>query len=226
MFERTLALAGMLILASAAPAFAQIKLEGTVLAGWSFSEGVSGRATTITGLGTFDRLEPKDGEVFGLGYGAVYENHTEFGFLWTRQSSKLVVGGSSFTGTSDREIGNMSLNNYHGYFGYNFGEQNASFRPFLYGGLGATHFGSVDFSTPVRSGTIGGNTQFSTTWGAGVKLFPHRRFGFRASASWTPTYVKSDAEGWWCDPFWGCYVFEEPQYSNQIHVTGGLIFRF
>jgi len=116
--------------------------------------------------------------------------------------------------------------NYHGYLGYNFFEADAKFRPFLYGGLGATHFGSVDFSTPFLSGTIGGNTQFSTTWGAGVKYYPSPKIGLRFTTSWTPTYIKSDAAGYWCDPYWGCYLVGDPQYSNQINLTGGISFRF
>jgi hypothetical protein len=41
---------------------------------------------------------------------------------------------------------------YHGYFAYNFGESDATVRPYFLGGLGATHYGSLD--TP--AGSIGG----------------------------------------------------------------------
>jgi hypothetical protein len=37
---------------------------------------------------------------------------------------------------------------------------------------------------------------------------------------------KSDAAGWWCDPYWGCYVVGNAQYSNQFEFTGGLTFKF
>jgi hypothetical protein len=43
---------------------------------------------------------------------------------------------------------------------------------------------------------------------------------------WTPTYIKSDAEGWWCDPYWGCYVVGDAQYSNQFELSGGIVLRF
>jgi len=118
------------------------------------------------------------------------------------------------------------VSTYHGYLSYNFGEAAARIRPFLYGGLGATSFGSVDFNTPLRSGTFGGNTKFSTTWGAGVKYFFSPKIGVRAAASWTPTYIKSDAGGYWCDPFWGCYLVGDAQYSNQFGLTGGVTVRF
>jgi hypothetical protein len=43
---------------------------------------------------------------------------------------------------------------------------------------------------------------------------------------WTPTYIKTDAAGWWCDPFWGCYLVGNAQYSNQFTFEGGVTFRF
>jgi len=225
MLKRTLALAGLLIIAGATSGFAQGKFEATALFGWSFEDGVSGQPVT-TLAGTCDRIDPKDAGMFGLGLGFHFSDNAEVGFQWSRVSSKLLAGGTSFTGTSDFEIGDLSVLNYHGYLGYNFFAADAKFRPFLYGGLGATHFGSVDFNTPFRTGTIDGNTQFSTTWGAGVKYYPSPKVGLRFTTSWTPTYIKSDAAGWWCDPFWGCYLLGDPQYSNQINLTGGISFRF
>jgi len=38
---------------------------------------------------------------------------------------------------------------------------------------------------------------------------------------WTPTYLKSDAVGWWCDPRWACEVVGDSQYSNQLEFVGG-----
>jgi hypothetical protein len=73
---------------------------------------------------------------------------------------------------------------------------------------------------------LGGDTQFSSTWAAGVKLFPSPKFGIRLEARWTPTYIKSDAEGWWCDPYWGCYVVSDAQYANQFELSGGITLRF
>jgi opacity protein-like surface antigen len=221
MGKRTLALVVILIIAGATSGFAQGKIEATVFGGWTFADGVSGQALVVPS-GSFDRLDPKDGGLFGLGLGILFSDNAEAGFQWTRVSSKLVAGG--VFGSRDMEIADMSLNNYHGYLGYNFLEADSKFRPFLYGGLGATHFGSFD--VPLASGKVGGNTQFSTTWGAGVKYYPSSRIGVRFTTSWTPVYIKSDADGYWCDPYWGCYLVGDPQYSNQISLTGGLSFRF
>jgi hypothetical protein len=225
MFKRIIASAAVLsvIIAGAESGFAQ-KFEATAFWGWGFSDGVSGQ-TYLTPAGeAFDRVDPKDSNLFGLGAGILLNDNTEAGFLYSQQFSKLQLGGT--LGTPNRDLGDMAVSNYHGYLGYNFGEVDAKVRPFLYGGLGATHFGSVDYSTPFRQGTIGGNTQFSTTWGAGVKFYPSARVGLRFGASWTPTYIKSDAAGWWCDPWWGCYLIGDAQYSNQIQLNAGVSFRF
>jgi len=59
-----------------------------------------------------------------------------------------------------------------------------------------------------------------------VKVFPSPNVGARFGIRWTPTYIKSDAAGWWCDPWWGCYVVGNAQYSNQFEFVGGVMFRF
>ena len=60
-------------------------------------------------------------------------------------------------------------------------------------------------------------------------MFPNEggNFGIRLEARWTPTYIKSDAAGYWCDPYWGCYgVLEDPQYADQFQFGGGVTLRF
>ena len=59
-----------------------------------------------------------------------------------------------------------------------------------------------------------------------MKIFPSPNFGIRLEGRWTPTYIKSDPEGYWCDPYWGCYTFAEAEYSNQYELSGGIILRF
>jgi hypothetical protein len=213
-----------LVWTTTAPVVAQQpKAEVSVLFGWSFSDGVSGQ-TVVTGDGAFyDRVDPKDSFKWGLMGGALLgdEGNAEVGFMWGQQLSTLTAGGSQTV-----DIGDMTINNYHGYFGYNFLDHSAKVRPYIFGGLGATSFGSVDYQTVNRSGTIGGETQFSSTWGAGAKFYASPNVGARIGLQWTPTYIKSDAAGWWCDPWWGCYLVGDPQYANQFEINGGVVFRF
>ena len=99
-------------------------------------------------------------------------------------------------------------------------------RPFFFGGLGATNFGQVTGTILNETRTLGSETQFSTTWGAGVKIYPASNVGLRIGVHWTPTYIKTDAGGWWCDPWYGCYLVGNSQYSNQFQFNGGLTVRF
>ena len=116
----------------------------------------------------------------------------------------------------------QTVYNYHGYFAYNFGDTDAAARPYILGGLGATQYGSLDTAL----GEIGGETQFSSTWAVGLKIFPSPKFGLRLETRWTPTYIKTDPEGYWCDPYWGCYTVGEAEFSNQFELSGGIILRF
>ena len=212
--------AAVAIVALAAPAYAQ-KFEVSFIGGYSTSEGVEGDAV-ITPSGTFNEVKVKSGGSFGLSFGAVMESGGEIGFMWNRQMSKLGVSG-----TTSLDIGDMDIDHYHGYFAYNFlpGQR---VRPYLLIGIGATYYGEVGF-TPALGGsaTVAGNTQFSTTWGAGVKAFTSNgKVGVRGGMRWTPTYITSEAEGWWCDPYWGCYVTGDSKYAHQFEFSGGVVFAF
>jgi hypothetical protein len=152
----------------------------------------------------------------------MFGEHTEVAFLYEQQESTLEISG-----TAVREIADVVIRNYHGIFAYNFGAGESVARPFLFFGLGATSYPGLEFTrADGREDEIGGSTKFSPTFGLGLKVYPGRSVGLRLQARWTPTNVKSDAEGYWCDPYWGCYVAEDAQYSNQFAFTGGLSFRF
>jgi opacity protein-like surface antigen len=197
----------------------RVEISGTV--GYTFSDGVSGSAVEIEG-DEFTRIDPKDALSYGGRIGFLVTPNVEVGALFSLQSTKLELGG-----VRTAEIGDETIYNYHGYVAYNFGDAEATVRPYVLGGLGATQFGSVSVSFAGRSAEIDGNTQFSTTWAAGLKMFPSPNFGIRLEARWTPTYIKSDAAGWWCDPWWGyCYVVGDAQYANQYELGGGITLRF
>ena len=59
-----------------------------------------------------------------------------------------------------------------------------------------------------------------------MKIYGKGHVGGRVGVRWTPTYIKSDAAGYWCDPYWGCYVVGDAQYSNQFDINGGITLRF
>ena len=218
MNRKTILTLALAFAASPAAWAQQHKVEISGTAGWTFSDGVSGGTYTVQGE-DFTRIDPKDAFSWGLRIGFMVGPNWEVGGLFNSQATKLDLSGPANT----LEIGDEKLYNYHGYFAYNFGEEDAKVRPYFLGGLGATQFGSV---TTLAGHNINGNTKFSTTWALGVKMYPGKNVGIMIEGRWTPTYIKSDATGWWCDPYWGCYTVGNAQYANQFEAAGGISFRF
>jgi hypothetical protein len=207
----------------AVPAFAQNpKAEVGVFAGWVFSDGVSGDNFKAGDGNTYNRVDPKDSFGWGLDVGFFASPNAEVGFIFAQQPTQLTVSG-----TSTKEVGDQTINTYHGYFAYNWGEGDARVRPYFLFGLGATSASEVAFTTAAGvARTIPGGSRFSTTLGAGMKVYGSGRVGARFGARWTPTYIKSDATGYWCDPYWGCYLTGSAQYANQFDLNGGITVRF
>lgn len=220
MLKRVMAMAAVAVFMSA-PAFAQ-KAEISGLFGWTLSDGVEGDAILAGDGNLYDTVDVKDSASWGFAVGFNATDNVEVGFLFGQQLSKL-----SISGTADRELGDLKINTYHPYVAFNFAPPDARVRPYLMVGFGATNYGSVDFTRANGTAdTTGSETQFSTTWGAGVKVYGSSNVGFRAGMQWTPTYIKTDSTGWWCDPYWGCYVVGDAQYSNQFQFNGGVTIRF
>jgi outer membrane protein W len=222
MFKKAI-ISALLILATTSAAWAQSpKVEVAGLFGYSLTDGVSGDPYKAGDGNTYDRVTPKDSMMFGASFGFFVKPSVEVGFMWRHQPTSLEISG-----TTVKELANMNINGYHGFGMFYFGEPDSKVRPYLMGGLGATNYSGFSFATTAgTTRTVSGVTRLSSTWGAGVKVYPSPKVGFQAGIQWTPTYIKSDAVGWWCDPWFGCYVVGNAQYSNQFEFVTGLTFRF
>jgi len=212
----------------ASPLSAQSRVELSGFAGWAFSDGVSGDGLFAGDGNFYNRVDPKDNGIYGFSAGFLVTPQVELGFLYSLQSTALILGCDDLTlcSATERDLGDFSVSTYHGYFAYNFGEEESPIRPFVLFGLGATSYGDVTVNVLGVDRSIGGDSQFSSTLAGGVKFFFNKNFGARVAARITPTYIKSDAEGYWCDPYWGCYLVGDAQYSNQFELSGGITFRF
>jgi hypothetical protein len=205
-------------------------VELSAAAGWSFSDGVTGVGMAVPGVGTVYEIDPKDAFSWGLRLGFMASENAEIGLLYNQQSTELELKG-----TSTVKLGDERIHNYHAYFAYNFGGAHAMVRPYLLVGLGATQFGRVKASAGGVQHDISRSTRLSGSAAFGVKAFPGPKIGIRLEGRFTPTLVDADAGGWWCDPYWGCYLTgwyvhqaRPPQtaYVNQFELSGGLILRF
>jgi opacity protein-like surface antigen len=210
------------LLVSAVSATAQGKVEVSAIFGYTLSDGVTGSSITAPDGHSYNAVDLKDSLNWGLWFGVMASDNFEVGFMFNQQKSGLRLEGPQ----QNKDIGDMSIDSYHGYFGFNFRDKEAKVRPYIIGGLGATHFGAVNYTNASNQpGSTPGATQFSTTWGAGIKFYPSKRVGLRFGFRWTPTYIKSDPGGWWCT-YWGCYMTSDAQYANQFDFSGGLTIRF
>jgi hypothetical protein len=209
------------VMLTPAIASAQSRVEVSGIVGWTISDGVEGDGILAGDGNVYNAIDIKDSFSWGFGVGFNVSETAEVGFLFNQQMSTLAIEG-----TNTLDIGDMNVTSYHPYFAYNFGESDAALRPFILFGLGATSYSSVGFNGIGGPRETGGETQFSTTWGAGVKYFAGPNVGIRISGTWTPTYISTQEGGWWCDPYWGCYVVGDAKYANQFHLNGGITFRF
>ena len=219
MSRRVLWLAPVVAMMASAASAQTYRAEIGAFAGYTFSDGVTFPGVVVPGMGSvFNSIEPANGVSWGGELSFPIGEYMAFGLVFDRQESSLEISGPG----SRIEVGDINVANYHAVFTYHLGESDAAVRPYVSGGLGATRYKS--FSVAERE--IDGETQFSSTWGAGLKLYPTEAVGLRLGIRWTPTYIKSDPAGYWCDPYWGCFVSSDAQFSNQIEFNGGLSIRF
>jgi opacity protein-like surface antigen len=225
---KKIALWGVMFLVVGSMAMAQDKkIEVGVNFGYTLSEGVQ-IDPIKTSLGTATKINPTNGASWGLKFDYLATENFSIGFLFDKQKAKL---NADIQNASPVDIANNNTYNYHAVFTYNLGAQDKKMRPYFFGGLGATNFSGGDsllHVTPAPTMTsVSGETQFSTTWGGGVKVFPSKHVGLNLEMRWTPTYVKSDPAGIWCGGYyWGCWVVGDSDYSHALKLSGGILFRF
>ncbi len=199
-----------------------IGFEGSARVGWTFADGVGATTPVKASDGnTYDRVDPADSMSWGFTLGVFLTRRFEVEFILDRQPTTLEVSGTTTT-----EVDSVNIGNYHLALAYNFGNRDSSVRPYFFGGAGATSYSSMSYAgADGKTREIPGQSRFSSTFGGGVKVY-RGRIGARAELRMTPTYIKSDATGWWCDPYWGCYATSKSQYASQIQMTGGVTVRF
>ena len=198
-------------------------IEASFSAGYTASEGITVDDRVILGQ-LYNSVQPNSGGSYNFTVGGYIGPRWLVEFQYGHQDSKLSAEGPAVK----TDVSDLSVDTYHGNFVYHFTNALAHFRPYAFVGLGATDYSFGNFLIPPtgQTGQISGNTQFSTTWGAGVKFTPIRFVGFKAALQWTPTYITSNSAGYWCDPFYGCWLVGNAQYSHQFETSGGVVFRF
>ena len=97
---------------------------------------------------------------------------------------------------------------------YNFGEADVIDGPYVMFGAGATNYGNVEYRHRQHQHQTGAPSSRAPA-ALASRSIRSPNVGARFGVRLTPTYIKSDAAGWWCDPFWGCYVVGCAQYRTS-----------
>ncbi len=218
MIRKVVMIAGLTLMLTPSAWAQDYKVEFSGFFGYTLSEGFTIDPVVIGG-NAYNKINPTNGASYGFTFDVLATENMAIGFQYSQQRSTLEASG-----TTNVDLTDMNVNNYHGIFTYNIGDEDDMVRPFILGGLGATQYKPAD----IEGNAVSSSTRFSTTWAGGVKVYPAPNVGFKAAARWTPTYMKSDPAGIWCSPywFWGCYQLVETDYSNQFELAAGVTFRF
>ncbi len=209
----------------AVSAWAQ-RTEGSVNIGYGANDGISSESRFLFGQ-VYDTAGVDNGTSYNVTLGVFATRGIEFEFLFARQDTDLSADGPGGT----LPITRTAVYNYMGNVVYNWGDEDSVLRPFVFGGLGATHYSFGEFLLPQplqsrRFRIDDSETRFSSTIGGGLKFYFTRYVGAKVAVRLTPTYVTSTPGGVWCDPFYGCWPITDDHYSTQFDTSVGVTFRF
>ncbi len=205
------AITSFLLLTSAA-AFAQnVEITGNI--GYQVNGGLDDLQTPL-----FQRLEVENSMNYGASLGYLVSDGLGLEFQWNRTQSGTLA--EPFGGGPDVKLFSLNQNQYMGNIVWHFKPREEKVRPFAFVGFGASNY------SPDRA-NVNGTTKFSWAIGTGAKYNLSQHFGVRGTLRYSPTYITSTADGYWCDPFWGgCWVLGDPHYLHALDFSGGVTFRF
>jgi outer membrane protein with beta-barrel domain len=212
-------------LAAAPTAGAQerrLEVGGNV--GWTFSDGVRRAGGLIGTSGLFTTgVEPENGVSYAFFASYFVNENVQLGFQLGRQESELRV-----TGEPPVEAGSIGVENYHAVSTVLMGDDELQARPYFLFGLGVTRYSRVNFTgLDGVPRAFEGRTRFSPTFGTGAKFYLRsHKYGLNLGVRWTPTFLKSGSEGFWCDPYWGCFTADNSQFAHQVEFAAGIQLRF
>jgi hypothetical protein len=187
------------ILLTALPAQAQ-SWEASALFGFTPSASIDRRASELSDL------DVGGGYTWGFQGARLFTPTWGAEVIWTRQASALEVG----TADGKADLFTMTVRQLHGNVVYQLARPVARWRPFVFGGLGATFF-SAD--------TVESETKFSLDVGGGVKALLWRSVGVRAHIRYKPTFLKDSGSGDFCDPFGFCQgVLHQLEFGGAVGV--------
>jgi len=195
-----IALAVITLLLTGSPAGAQ-SWEASGLLGFTSSAAIDQHANEL------DDLDIRGSFTWGIQGARFFTPSWAAEVLWTQQSTALELG----TADAKADLFTMKVRQLDGNIVYQLGSADSRWRPFIFGGMGATFF---------TADTVESETKLSLDVGGGVKFFPWRSVGARAQVRYKPTFL-NDSDEDFCDPFGFCQ-----SVLQQIEFAGGVTLRF
>lgn len=192
----------LLGVSSAAAADAQ-SWEVSFLAGYTPSVSLDRQAPELDGV------KVRGGFTAGLQTERQLTQRFGAELMWTQQWSAQQI--ESAGGKAD--LFTFAVDDLHADGVFHFARKDATLRPFVFAGLGATFF-SGGSGVPAE-------TKFSLGLGAGVKYFRWKSFGLRGHVRYKPILLNDKAAVRFCDPFGFCQ-----DTLHQFEVVGGAVVRF
>lgn len=154
------------------------------------------------------------GPAIGFTAGVGLNESWQIEFLWSRAASEISQREPGF-GSPGQRIFDSEVDQFHVNLLWQYGLAQDRFRPFLFGGLGATHFGAEEgFSS---------ETRFSLGFGGGIKYFFANAVGIRLQGRVIPSLMQADSDIF-CTRFY-CYRVWEDEYLVQGELNVALVFR-
>jgi len=160
-------------------------------------------------------LSVKGGLTAGIAIGTVTPQNIGVEVMYTYQDN-----GISFKpiGEPEMDIMDLAVHQIHANFlFYHPSARHSMTKPYLLLGLGANIFDAA-------RDNVDSETRFTWALGLGLVRQVNEKVGLRLQGRYTPTYLNSSDEGYWCDPYYGCYTVFDSNYLDQWDVTGGLVF--
>jgi outer membrane protein W len=192
----------LLLMSITASASAQSSIELSGFAGVTPAVSLEQHALNLTDL------KLGGGFTWGIQGAQFFTPHWGAEIVFTQQGSALEAVTPEGTGDLYRiTVAQLQANAV-----YQFGNSDAKWRPFVFGGAGATFFAARDLDSATKA---------SFGVGGGIKYFPWQTIGLRGQFRYKPTLLNDDPDAAFCDPFGFCQ-----QYLRPIEITAGVSIRF
>jgi outer membrane protein W len=192
----------LLMTSIAVSASAQASNELTGFGGVTPAVSLDQHALNLTDL----RL--RGGFTWGIAGARFFTPNWGAEIVFSQQASAL----EAVTPAGSGDLYRMTLARLQADAVYQFGDGDAKWRPFMFGGAGATFFAARDLESATKA---------SFGLGGGIKYFPWKTIGLRGQFRYKPTWLNDDPDAPLCEPFGFCQ-----QYLRPIEITAGVSIRF